>query len=177
MDITPPTRLFDAMRGTVSLRLIPFYLERLHKRPETADATPPSVGLPFPFLKNSQPIDIVLHSGMTPETIASLGGGFELNSSLGSRSWWRWASYALTPFGWVTFPTPFFHNGRLTDLSLQRHGTTPDENLAAMRECLVRELGEPPAAASWVFDWGEVSLNHEPRDGQAQIQVAWQLSS
>ena len=177
MDINPPARLVDPTRGTVSLRLIPFYVERLHKGAELADAAALSIGLPFPFLKDSEPLDLLLQSGMTTGTIASHGGGFEPNSSLGSRSWWRWAAYALTPFGWVTFPTPFFDNGRLTELTLQRHGKTPAENHAVMREWLTRELGDASGPASWLFEWGEVKLYRDARDGEAQMRVVWELSS
>jgi hypothetical protein len=175
----PPSRLLDSATGSVLLRLVPFHLARLHA-PESAgdDADQARLGLPFPFLRGAEPIDVVLRRGMTSADVARYGGGFEPNSSLGSTAWWRWASYALTPFGWVAFPTPFFTDGVLSALSLNRHGGTADENFAAMKNRLELEIGAPSSSASaaspsWTFDWGTVALSFEPRDLQAQLRIVW----
>jgi len=172
-----PSRLIDRTDGTVLLRLVPFYLARLHGSDDRAD--PDHVlGLPFPFLRAAKDIDVVLRHGMTTAAIAEFGGGFEPNSSLGATSWWRWASYALTPFGWVAHPTPFFTDGRLSSVSLRRHGGTPEENFAAIDDWMRREIGAPaapiePRSRSWTFCWGAVALAFEPRDGDAELGIWW----
>lgn len=163
------------------LRLVPFYLARLHGADvsgELADPDHVRFDLPFPFLRGAEPMDVVLRAGITPAAIAQSGGGFEPNSSLGPTSWWRWASYALTPFGWVTFPVAFFTDGVLTEVSLERHGRTRDENFEAMKSWLYHEIGDPTTATSlaslaWSFEWGSARLSFEPRDGAAQLRVAW----
>lgn len=160
------------------LRLVPFYLGRLHGDEDRADPDHVRFGLPFPFLRNTATVDLVLRAGVTPAAIAASGGGFEANSSLGRTSWWRWASYALTPFGWVPHPTPFFMDGMLSSISLRRHGGTPDENFAAMDDWLRSEIGAPAAplvaqSRSWTFGWGAVALAFEARDGEAELGIAW----
>ncbi|HJP59893.1 MAG TPA: hypothetical protein VJ865_07830 [Gemmatimonadaceae bacterium] len=174
-----PTRLIDPVNGTVLLRLVPFYLERLHGPSGLVDdRTAIDLGLPFPFLRGAPPIDVTLRPGMTPETLRRLGGGYERNSSLGTLSWGRWTSYALTPFGWVHFPTPFFQGDRLSALDLQLHGATPTENFEAMSEWLLRELGAPQESVesqrqTWERAWGSAILFFEPRDGYAQLRIEW----
>jgi hypothetical protein len=167
------------------LRLVPFYLDRLHGpdvRGERADSDHVRFDLPFPFLRDAEPIDVVLGPGMTPAAIAKNGGGFEPNSSLGATSWWRWASYAITPFGWVAFPVAYFTNGVLSEVSLGRHGSTPERNFEATKTWLRQEIGAPPTVPSadsmlWTFRWGTMTLSFEPRDGTAQLRVAWSTGS
>jgi hypothetical protein len=177
MHVGAPDRLIDPVRGEVLLRLVPFYLARLAQPlPADESGAARALGLPFPFLRDASPIDVTLRSGMTPADIGS-AGGFEANSSLRNTSWWRWAAYARVPFGWVAFPTPFFTDGRLSHLSLQRHGTSDDDNLAVMDSWLVRELGEPASAQrTWAFTWGRVDLGFEPRDRAAEMVIAWDRS-
>jgi hypothetical protein len=189
----PPDRLIDRSNGTVILRLVPHYLERLHGASgvdESVDFR--ALGLPFPFLRGGRSFDITLRQGMSPSAIGSVGG-FEPNSSLGVRSWWRWASYALTPFGWAAHPTSFFDNGRLSMVQLDRVGNLPNQSFDAIVSWLVRELGEPPESTvgamspshtmgnhppepprrQWVYPWGSVTAFFEARDGDARLSVAW----
>jgi hypothetical protein len=177
----PPSGFLDATHGLVLLRLIPFHLDRLHGPDISGDRTNADhlgFDLPFPFLRDAAPIDLSLRAGITPAAIARKGGGFERNSSLGATSWWRWASYALTPFGWVPFPVAFFNDGALSGLSLRPHGGSREKNFLAMRSWLDQEIGEATSGAAegpvlWKFAWGTVTLSFEPRDDQAQLRVAW----
>ena len=95
MTFEPLGRLIDPVTGNVLLRLVPLHLERLHGPypPGTLDGgSARANGLPFPFLPNAEPIDIVLRGGISPSEIGT-AGGFEPNSSLGTTSWWGWDSY------------------------------------------------------------------------------------
>ena len=192
MAFEAPTKLIDPVAGTVAIRLVPFHRESLHgassegPSPEGDDARP--LGLPFRFLPDARPIDLVLHGGMSPADIGSRGG-FEPNSSLGRTSWWRWGACALTPFGWAISTTPFFEEERRwlglrrrklpTNLTIRRAGEA-EEGFNAIEAWLRRELGNPseptdirPHHRTWHFPWGGVHLYYEPRDGKAEMGVRW----
>src|SRR5437868_6993255 len=87
-----------------------------------------------PGVRSASPIDATLRGGMTPHE-ASGGIEFELAGDFEGRSWWRWIACALTPFGWVSFPTPQFRDtrriarrrtARLQDLTLTPSCVSPD---------------------------------------------------
>ena len=192
MAYEPPATLIDPVTGAVTLRLVPHHLERLHgayPKGSTPTEDAKTLGLPFPFLPNARPIDLLLRGGMTPGQIGSRGG-FEKNSSDGTTRWWRWAAYASTPFGWVDLITPFFktegiwsrlfRRDRLSVLTFQRLGRDAQASFDAMEAWLRQELGSPSEAApartgkrTWTFPWGSVDLYREPRDGDAAMAVRW----
>jgi hypothetical protein len=182
--------LIDAAAGSVSLRLVPLHLSRLHPPNLRGEFVPcggdPRSPYAFPLLREANPIDITLRGGMRP---AEVSGGviFESAGSQWSRSWWRWIAYALTPFGWVNHPTPEFirkqaspgeDENLLASLGLGPScGTSPQENFRAAEEWLEGELGSPQSAGDlreWRYEWGSVGLTYEPRDGAAEAVILWE---
>lgn len=181
MTPQPPGHLIDPKTGTVHLLLFPYDKERLHAPPSYLE------GLPNPLPPDANPFSVSLRAGMTPEQIGPQGG-FEQNSSLKETSWWRWDAYALTPYGWATNPVPFFDNGRLSGLNLNRQGSEEIKNWSLMSVWLEGELGPPTESKSigvpwvpsntddwriWRFGWGGVVLTFEPRDGAAALGIGW----
>lgn len=190
----PSPCLIDAEQGTATLRLYPFHLKRLHgpwpSEVSPSEATP--LGLHFPLLPNSSPVDVHLKGGQTPEEVGP-SDLIEPNSELKDLSWWRWHGYARTPLGWVSFPTPFFRSGRLEQITLTL--STEESNPTGFdraERILIEELGPPTESVSgkrfnlwpgrpawghhqrrWRFDWGTVSLYYEVRDWNLQIGVLW----
>ena len=102
--------LVDAGSGSVSLRLVPHHLPRLHPPDLRGEFVPcggdPNSPYEFPLLRGASPVDVSVRGGMKTSEVS---GGVILESagSHWSRSWWRWIAHALTPFGWV-YPTPEF---------------------------------------------------------------------
>jgi hypothetical protein len=184
--IGPPGWLIDHDTGVVWLRLVPFHLERLHG-PYPAEAPRGDAarlaGLPFPLKLDARPLDVHLHHGMS-EAAAGLGEDRQ------------WHAYALTPFGWVSFPTPEFRRGRLVALALQPHVTRSTlETYATAATWLRGELGSPhrrkgrppivhrnedplhwkslPGRMEWTFRWGAVRLGFDVRDNETELAIHW----
>jgi hypothetical protein len=139
-----PSRFIDAETGEVEIVLCPHHLERLHGAWDgpTNDATS-DAGLPFPLLPGATALTVRLHGGMSPEEIKHVSP-LEPNSALGSTSWFRWHAYALLPYGWSAWPTPFFKHGRLKSVQFDIVGDEgQDHRLSRLRETVVIEMGEP----------------------------------
>ena len=188
-----PSRLIDPHTGEVLLRFLRTHLPRLH---------PPEMRSPFvpceggsasqylsPLLKGATPIDVTLRPGMVPGQVAG-GIEFEPAGDFQHRSWWRWIANALTPFGWVAHPTPHFHmtgeEHHLSAVTLVPSCVPSVEGFAAAETWLGNELGQPHVSRGrrllsrsrrWEFQWGQVVLCHETRDGAAEVAISWETET
>lgn len=181
--------LIDVAAGSVSLRLVPHHLSRLHPPGLRGEFVPcggdPRSRYEFPLLRGTDPVDITLRGGMRTSEVSG-GVIFESAGSQWSRSWWRWIAHALTPFGWA-YPTPEFSRKQtgqdadenlLASLSLAPMcGGSAQEKYRAAEDWLEGELGSPQRDGDlreWRYEWGSVGLTYEPRDGAAEAVILWE---
>lgn len=185
----PP--LIDPVTGIVTLRLAPFHLDRLYG-PLPVETIPRDARLPFPFLQDAAPVDVSLQGGMSPKDMRT-PFEFRNSGSLDRNSWWSWAAFALTPLGWSRWPTPFFTDGKLTQIQLDIVADSDDASFDAMAQYMEATFGwlcqRTLGRAGWgpfrypteasrrviraALPWGTVSAYYEGRDFSAQLRVTW----